>query len=79
MKQKEPEELFEITMPNKENNLKEDYYETNLKDSICDEMISKNLEARENGDDDRAKINLTEGNNNKNKNKAFDNRDEGCC
>ena len=30
-------------------------------------------------DDDHAKINLTEGNNNKNKNKAFDNRDEGCC
>ena len=46
---------------------------------IIELLIKKNLEARENGDDDRAKINLTEGNNNKNKNKAFDNRDEGCC
>ena len=42
-------------------------------------LIKKNLEAKENMDDDHAKINLTEGNNNKNKNKAFDNRDEGCC
>jgi len=46
---------------------------------IIELLIKKNLEAKENSDDDRAKINLTEGNNNKNKNKAFDNRDEGCC
>ena len=45
---------------------------------IIELLIKKNLEAKENSDD-RAKINLTEGNNNKNKNKAFDNRDEGCC
>ena len=43
LKKKESEELFEITMPNKDNNLKEDYFETNLKDSICDEMISNNF------------------------------------
>jgi Ras-related protein Rab-1A len=46
---------------------------------IIELLIKKNLEAKENMDDDHAKINLTEGNNNKNKNKAFDNRDEGCC
>ena len=42
---------------------------------IIELLIKKNLEAKENMDDDHAKINLTEGNNNKNKNKAFDNRD----
>ena len=46
---------------------------------IIELLIKKNLEAKENSDDDRAKINLTEGNNNKNKNKAFDNREERCC
>ena len=46
---------------------------------IIELLIKKNLEAKENMDDDHAKINLTEGNNNKNKNKAFDNRDEYCC
>ena len=46
---------------------------------IIELLIKKNLEAKEKMDDDHAKINLTEGNNNKNKNKAFDNRDEGCC
>ena len=49
---------------------------------IIELLIKKNLEAKENMDDDHAKINLTEGNNNKNKNKGFDNRernDEGCC
>ena len=46
---------------------------------IIELLIKKNLEAKENMDDDHAKINLTEGNNNKNKNKAFDNRDEGGC
>ena len=46
---------------------------------IIELLIKKNLEAKENMDDDHAKINLTEGNNNKNKNKAFDNRDERCC
>ena len=46
---------------------------------IIELLIKKNLEAKENMDEDHAKINLTEGNNNKNKNKAFDNRDEGCC
>ena len=46
---------------------------------IIELLIKKNLEAKENMDDDHAKINLTEGNNNKNKNKAFDNRDEVCC
>ena len=46
---------------------------------IIELLIKKNLEAKENMDDDHAKINLTEGNNNKNKNKAFDNRDECCC
>ena len=46
---------------------------------IIELLIKKNLEVKENMDDDHAKINLTEGNNNKNKNKAFDNRDEGCC
>jgi len=46
---------------------------------IIELLIKKNLEAKENMDDDHAKINLTEGNNNKNKNKSFDNRDEGCC
>ena len=45
---------------------------------IIELLIKKNLEMKDNIDDDSAKINLTEGNN-RNKNKAFDNRDEGCC
>ena len=45
LKQKEPEESIEITMPNKENNnSKEEYFDSNnIKDSICDEMITQNF------------------------------------
>ena len=45
---------------------------------IIELLIKKNLETKDSIDDDTAKINLTEGNN-RNKNKAFDNRDERCC
>ena len=45
LKQKEPEESIEITMPNKENNnSNEEYFDSNnIKDSICDEMITQNF------------------------------------
>ena len=44
LKQKEQEESIEITMPNKENNLNDDFFDSNnIKDSICDEMISQNF------------------------------------
>ena len=44
LKQREQEESIEITMPNKENNnLNEEYLDlNNIKDSICDEMITQN-------------------------------------
>ena len=44
LKQKENEEYIEITMPNKENNMNEKYFDSNdIKDSICDEMITQNF------------------------------------
>ena len=44
LKKKEPEEAIEITMPNKENNINDEYFDSNnIKDSICDEMISQNF------------------------------------
>ena len=45
LKQKEPEESIEITMPNKDNNMNEDFFDSNnnIKDSICDEMVSNNF------------------------------------
>ncbi len=46
LKQKESEEYIEITMPNKETNMNENYFENNnFKDSICDEMITQNFGA----------------------------------
>jgi len=44
LKKKEPEEYIEIIMPNKENNVNDEYFDpNNMKDSICDEMISQNF------------------------------------
>ena len=44
LKKKEPEDYIEIIMPNKENNVNDDYFDpNNMKDSICDEMISQNF------------------------------------
>ena len=44
LKKKEPEESIEITMPNKENNINDEFFDSNnIKDSICDEMISQNF------------------------------------
>ncbi len=44
LKQKEQEESIEMTMPNKDNNINEDFFDSNnVKDSICDEMISQNF------------------------------------
>ena len=44
LKQKDQEEAIEITMPNKRNNINDDYFDSNsIKDSICDEMISQNF------------------------------------
>ena len=44
LKQKENEEYIEITMSNKENNMNENYFDSNdIKDSICDEMITQNF------------------------------------
>ena len=44
LKQKENEEFIEITMPNKENNMNENIFDSNdIKDSICDEMITQNF------------------------------------
>lgn len=44
LKQKEQEESIEITIPNKENNANDNYFDTNnIKDSICDEMITQNF------------------------------------
>lgn len=44
LKKKEPEDYIEIIMPNKENNVNDEYFDpNNMKDSICDEMISQNF------------------------------------
>lgn len=44
LKKKEPEDYIEIIMPNKENNINDEYFDpNNMKDSICDEMISQNF------------------------------------
>ena len=44
LKQKENEEYIEITMPNKENNINDNFFDSNdMKDSICDEMIAQNF------------------------------------
>ena len=44
LKQKEQEESIEFTIPNKDNTNNDDYYDiNNIKDSICDEMISQNF------------------------------------
>ena len=44
LKKKEPEDYIEIIMPNKENNVNDEYFNpNNMNDSICDEMISQNF------------------------------------
>ena len=44
LKKKEPEDYIEIIMPNKENNVNDEYFNpNNINDSICDEMISQNF------------------------------------
>ena len=44
LKQKEYEESLEITMPNKDNNINDNYFDlNNKKDSICDEMVAQNF------------------------------------
>ena len=44
LKQKENEESLEITMPNKDNNINDNYFDSNnVKDSICDEMVTQNF------------------------------------
>ena len=44
LKQKEQDESIEFTIPNKDHTNNDDYYDiNNIKDSICDEMISQNF------------------------------------
>ena len=44
LKQKEQDESIEFTIPNKDYTNNDDYYDiNNIKDSICDEMISQNF------------------------------------
>ena len=44
LKQRNPEESIEITMPNKDNNINDEYFDSNnIKGSICDEMASQNF------------------------------------
>ena len=46
LRQRDLEESIEITMQNKDNNINDEYFDSNnIKDNICDEMISQNFGA----------------------------------